>query len=130
MQANGWIALLKHLPPEQHRSLMVVTRAGREIPVQTLVRIDHEFLAFKGRPAGSQDQGLLFMLPYQNIDYINFQRLVKDEECEELFGTLTMPLPAQPGLVIAAGPLPELIPNEVIAELESLPTPVEAESAA
>jgi hypothetical protein len=93
MHQSAWVALLRHIPPEQYDQLAVVTTSGTEICVQGILRIEQEFLAFKGRLAGSQDAGRLFFLPYERIDYLGFQRPVKDAEFAEMFGGLTISPP-------------------------------------
>jgi hypothetical protein len=91
MRGCVWAALLRRIPPEQHNILMLVTRCRIEIAIQNILRIDDEFLAFKGRLAGSQDAGRLYFIPLDNIDYFGFNRPVKDEEFVELFGDFQSP---------------------------------------
>src|SRR3954467_2670779 len=100
MRSSVWAALLRVIPPEQHNILMVVTGSGTEITVQTILRIDDEFLAFKGRLAGSQDAGRLYFIPLKNLDYFGFNRTVKDEEYAEMFGNLQLPPPDAPPTVV------------------------------
>ena len=89
----SWAALLRQIPADQHDTLMVRTVNGTEIAVQTMLRIDYEFVIFKGRLAGSQDTGRLFILPFNNIEYFNINRAVKDEEYNTMFAALAMPDP-------------------------------------
>jgi len=111
MHGNAWASLLKHVPAEMHEQMMLVTVGGTEIALSTVLRIDHEFVAFKGRLSGTQDQGRLFFMPFQNIDYLGFQREIKDEKYHEVFGNLVVPPPLQSAPValtaeVAALPLP------------------------
>jgi hypothetical protein len=128
MQSAAWAALLRHIPPEAHGNLMVVTLSGTEIALQSILRIDHEFLAFKGRLAGSQDAGRLFFLPFAQIDYLGFQQPVKDTEYQEMFGTLEVPAPVAP-LPATALPDPlataEADPEPPAPAPEAAPEPVE-----
>jgi hypothetical protein len=80
MLSQPWIALLKKLPAEEHNQLMVVTTAGLEMSVQTILVFEGDCLIFKGRLSGSQDAGRLFYVPYDRIDYIAFSRVVTEEE--------------------------------------------------
>jgi hypothetical protein len=91
MHPGAWAALLRHIPKAVHDQLALVTTGGREITVQSFLRIDHEFVALKGRLAATQDAGRLFLIPYAQIDYLGFQREVKDAEYQEWFGSLVMP---------------------------------------
>jgi hypothetical protein len=95
MHSNAWVQLLQQIPPQLREQLMIVTAAGIEISVNSIMRIDHEFVAFRGRLSGSQDQGRLFFLPYRNIDYVGFQREVKDDQYQECFGNLQVSPPPQ-----------------------------------
>lgn len=110
MQGSAWAALLRHIPGSVHNNLMLVTRSGTEICVQTLLRVDHEFVAFKGRLAGSQDAGRLFFLAFAQIDYLGFQKEVREEAFHEMFDGLQMPAPA-----------PAAPPAEFTAEAEAEP---------
>src|SRR5438270_6097856 len=94
MQGSVWAALLRQVPEREHNKLMVVTSAGVEITVQGFLRIDHEFVALKGRLAGSQDAGRVYFVPYDQVSYLGFLREVKDAEFEAMFGDFTVPVPA------------------------------------
>jgi hypothetical protein len=89
----SWATLLRQIPADQHDTLIVRTANGTEITVQTLLRIDYEFVIVRGRLAGTQDQGRLFILPYANIDYFGVNRLVKDEDFNALFAGVVIPEP-------------------------------------
>src|SRR5258707_796096 len=96
MHNAAWGALLRHIPVEQQSGYMLVTTAGIEIAVQVFLRVESELVVFKGRLAGSQDQGLLFFMPYERIEYIGTTKAVKDTEVSETFGSLTFPEPPEP----------------------------------
>jgi hypothetical protein len=91
MQNAAWEALLRHIPADQQNGYMVVTTSGVEIAVQDFLRIESELLVFRGRLSGSQDQGLLFFMPYARIEYVGTMKAVKDTEVAETFGSLTFP---------------------------------------
>ncbi len=103
MQSSAWAALLRHMPNEIHHNLMVVTRGGTEIAIQAMLRIDHEWVAIKGRLAGTQEAGRVFFVAYDQIDYFGFQQPTTDREFQELFGNLVMP---EPMAVTPAAPRP------------------------
>jgi len=95
MHSSGWVALLRHVPEEQQNQLMLVTAAGTEIAMQCILRIDHEFMAIKGRLAGSQEAGRVFFIPFSQIDYLGFAGEVKESAFHEMFGDLVVPAPPQ-----------------------------------
>jgi hypothetical protein len=93
MRGSAWAALLRHIPAAQHDQLMLVTTAGVEIALYTLLRIDHEFVAVRGRLAGSQEAGRVFLIPYANIAYFGYQKEIKEADFEATFSSLVMPAP-------------------------------------
>jgi hypothetical protein len=94
MQTTMWGWLFRRVPPEQHNQLVVVTRSGTEIAIQALLRVEQDFIAIKGRLSGSQDAGRVYFIPFANIDYFGFQRDVKEEEFDAMFGSGTLTVPA------------------------------------
>src|SRR5690348_14838699 len=106
MAENAWATVLRQIPPEQHNQLMLVTAAGTEIAVQTILQTYPDFIAFKGRLAGSQDAGRLYFLPYQNVDYLGFVREVKDEEFVQMFAALDFGVAAEAAPIPAEAPPP------------------------
>src|SRR5262245_2578993 len=96
MHSSAWVALLKHIPPEHHNRLMLVTSCGIEITVQCFLRIEREFVALRGRLAGSQEAGRVFFVPFAKIDYFGFMQEIKESEFHDLFGTLVLPDPPAP----------------------------------
>jgi hypothetical protein len=123
MRSSVWAALLRQIPPEQHNTLMLVTMSGIEITLQNILRIDDEFLAFRGRLAGSQDAGRLYFIPLNNIDYFGFSRAVKDEEYAEIFGNLQVPPPDAPPTVMIAAPVVAPAPASELPAPEPAPEP-------
>ncbi len=120
----SWATLLRQIPEDQHNQLMLRTANGTEISVQNFLRFDFEFVIFKGRLAGSQDAGRLFILPYSNFDYISINRMVKDEEYNEIFGSVKMPDPdAKPAPAAAAAPAdPTPVPEKQTVADPGLPS--------
>ncbi len=94
MQSTHWISLLKKLPAEVHNQLSVVTVGGTEVILQAILQLEGECLVFKGRLAASQDTGRVFFVPYDQIDYIGFTRLVGEDEFRAWFGDAPAQAPA------------------------------------
>lgn len=107
MQTAMWGWLFRRVPPEQQNQLMLVTGSGTEIAIQAILRVEPDFIAIKGRLSGSQDAGRVFFIPFTNIDYFGFQRDVKEEEFDAIFGagnlTSSAPAPALPAEAPAHG---------------------------
>ena len=107
MQAQTWISLFRHIPPEQHSRFTLVTANGTEIAVQSLLRLEADFAIIKGRLSGSQDAGRVFFIPYASIDTFSFTNPVRETDVNDLFGTLKFDEPEpEPAPVIMAEPQP------------------------
>jgi hypothetical protein len=119
MQDKGWATLLSYIPAERHDGLMLVTRGGTEIAVQTILRVDHQFMALKGRLAGSQDTGRLFFIPFSELDYLGFQKSMREDEFVELFGGLRMPAPDD----VSAAPVALVPPSSAVPPAAEAPPP-------
>jgi hypothetical protein len=120
MQSSVWALLLRQVPAEQHHNLMLVTSGRTEIAIQVILRIDHQFLAIKGRLAGSQEAGRVFFIPYNQIDYLGFQQPVKESEFQEMFGSLDIPAPHEAAPAPAEAPR---APSALVPELTPAPAP-------
>lgn len=122
MHDAGWVKLLSHIPPHEQSKLMLVTTSGTEIAIQSLLRLDPECMALRGRLAGSTDSGRVFFVPYSHIDYFGFQQPLKEAEFHELFSNLELLSAAQADSPTA----PSSAPPEAVATAppaSSHPTP-------
>ncbi|HTU90833.1 MAG TPA: hypothetical protein VMF69_12210 [Gemmataceae bacterium] len=109
MHDAAWVKLLRHIPSGEQSNLMLVTTAGTEIAIQCLLRLDPQWLALRGRLAGSTDAGRVFFVPYSHIDYFGFQQPLKEAEFHELFKSLE-------SLAAEAQPHPPSAPPPAAAE--------------
>ncbi len=96
MQADVWKALLLRIPAEQMDNLMLMTAQGTEINVQALLRMEEEWMVLRGRLAGSNEGGRTFVLPYEHLDHVGFQRPLSDAQVQALFGAAPAAVPAPP----------------------------------
>jgi len=116
MQNVAYATFLRHLPQGHFDSLAIKTLGGTEILIQTILRVDHEFVALKGRLAATQDAGRVFFIPYRQIDHLFYQKEVKDEEFSAVYDSLRMP---DPGMV----PPPASAEAPAVAEAAIEPEP-------
>lgn len=99
----AWERLLGQIPAKEQDGLMLMTNTHTEIAIQSILRLDADFLMIKGRLAGSQDAGRVFFIPYAHIDHLGFYRAVKDTEFDEMFAGLNAP-PPLPAIAVAPEP--------------------------
>lgn len=85
MQASGWIHLLRRIPAHQVQNLSLVTTNGTELSIQNVVRIEEEVVLVRARVSGSSDAGRAFFIPYDQINYLGFQKPIKEDELRAMF---------------------------------------------
>jgi hypothetical protein len=100
MQSASWIALLRRIPANLHDGMILSLTTGSEVVVQRFVKLDADVAILRGRMAGTQDNGRLVILPYNNFIAINFTRRLSDEEVEAIFGKNTQAFAA--GMALSA----------------------------
>jgi hypothetical protein len=85
MQNSSWIALVRLIPAALHNQLALVTTIGLEIAVQDVFRLEEEYMVVRGRLAGTTDSGRIFLVPYDQVNFIGLQKMLKEQEIEALF---------------------------------------------
>ncbi len=127
MQAELWKVLLRRIPEKLVDNLVFKTANGPEVNVQTILRMEEDIIILRGRIAGSNDTGRIFLFPYDHLDHIAFQRPLSDEQLQETFGIAptaaaapTLPEPSQPE---AAPPLADPAPPAAAPAAAPPPAP-------
>lgn len=87
MQTAVWMHLFRRIPEHQQNLLVLVTSTGLEIMVQSLLRLEMEFVVLRGRLAGSTEAGRIYFLPYDQISNLAINQLLKENEVHALFGS-------------------------------------------
>lgn len=85
MQNSTWIDLLQRMSPEQHAQLVITTNNGTEIYIQSLFRIENEYLAMRARMGGSSDLGKTYIVPFNQIHYLGFREDLKEAVVQAIF---------------------------------------------
>lgn len=85
MHGQAWIPLLRRIPPEQVERLCLVTTAGTELSLQSIVRMEEDFLVVRARISGSSDTGRAFFIPYDQVNFLGFTKAVREEDLLALF---------------------------------------------
>src|SRR5262249_45616233 len=104
MDNASWIGLLRLIPPAQQENLLLMTTRGIGLAVQGLTRLEKDYVVIRGRLMGSTDEGGgFFFVPYDNILYLSFQKMVKQQEILTMYGN------AEPGsgVTVPAAPAGE-----------------------
>jgi hypothetical protein len=116
MQSLGWINLLRLMPSELQETLLITTANGLELNIQSIIRMEMEYLVFKGRQAASTEAGRIYFVPYDQITFVNFTRTMKDSEVNALYGATP-----QQGFTAIPQPRPPVDEMEPMADDEPAP---------
>jgi hypothetical protein len=97
---------------------MITTDGGIDISLQSLLRLEDQFLLARGRLAGTTDAGRIFCVPYDRMVSLSFTREMKDARVRDIFGDLLIPVAAA-----APEPAPESPAPAAPAKVEEPPPP-------
>lgn len=110
MQATNWINFFRRIPLNLHDSVALTMMSGAEIVLQTLIKIDADFLVVRGRMAGTTDLARVVVVPYSMLLTVAFNRRMSDAEAKQIFAGGGVPLAAEepaPAVDEAAAPAAE-----------------------
>ena len=82
MKNTDWIDLVRLIPDDQHNKLVVTTLTGVDLNVEIILRMEEQYIVFRGRISGITDEGRVFFVPYRQIDYMQINRQVKEAEIQ------------------------------------------------
>ncbi|HEV8062762.1 MAG TPA: hypothetical protein VGP68_22975 [Gemmataceae bacterium] len=122
MQSAAWKAIFNRVPREHHEIMMVVTSIGIEINVKSIQLLEPDYVVIRGRLGGTTDAGRLFFVPYDQINYITFNKEIREQQVAEMLGVDAppprAPIPEGDAVKAAAEAAAEV-------EKEAAPTPTE-----
>lgn len=99
MTRDEWMTMFRGFPEAEHNRLVLVLQNGAEISIDTVFRFEPHFLILRGRVGGTIDEARGFFIPYSEMVYVRFERVMKLEELNEMFalanGETGLPLPAE-----------------------------------
>jgi hypothetical protein len=121
MLGPSWVALFRQIPAHLHDVLVMSTATGAEIVLQKILVMEADYFVFRGRMSGSQDGGLVIILPYDQICNVAFNKRMLEPEVLEIFGNSS-------GFVAAAAVAPT--PNGVAANGDGPTEPAKMETTA
>jgi hypothetical protein len=108
MQSAAWKAIFNRVPREHHEIMMVVTSIGIEINVKTIQLLEPDYVVIRGRLGGTTDAGRVFFVPYDQINYITFNKEIREEHVADMLGLERPPpkAPMQEGDAVRVAPEP------------------------
>jgi hypothetical protein len=96
MQSAAWAELLRLIPPALRENLSLTTATGAEIALQNIVLADRDYLVIKGRVTGTTDGIGLFIIPFDRLSHLTFQKSVSEADVRALFEGAGQAPPAAP----------------------------------
>jgi hypothetical protein len=94
MLGPAWVSLLRRVPADMHGTLAFVLTTGAEVVVQSIVRLEHDFIIVRGRMAGSMDTGRVVVVPLDQINFLAFNKKMTEVEAHA-FLAKALPLPGE-----------------------------------
>ncbi len=88
MRRADVVDLIHRLPDQELARVHLVLRAGMNVCIDVVLRLEEHYAVFRGREAGNQDEGRLFFLPFDEIVYAKLERMVRATEVEEWYKDL------------------------------------------
>ena len=64
----------------------MITVTGQEIILQKILVMEEDYFVFRGRMSGSQDGGLVVIMPFDQISNVCFNKRMLEPEVCEIFG--------------------------------------------
>jgi hypothetical protein len=85
VQSAAWTELLRLIPPALRENLALVTSNGAEIALQSIIRAERDYLVIKGRLTGTTEGHGVFIIPFDRLSHVTFQKSVTEAEVKALF---------------------------------------------
>jgi hypothetical protein len=127
MLGLSWIQLIRRIPVDYHDKLAIVTVTGLELVVQSIVRLENEYMVLRGRMAGTNDAGRVLIVPYDQMTFLGFNKRMMDPEIQGIFGPSEFPTHAAAAAAAPAESAPESAPAETPTDQgPAKPAPVQA----
>ena len=86
MSNAEWIELFHVIPLEDHCKLVVVLQNGTEFSVDTLCKLEPNYLVMRGRMGGTIEEARGIFIPYDQMLCLRLERIMKLEEMTAMCG--------------------------------------------
>ena len=86
MEPQEWMEIFARFTPEQQNDLVLVLKNGGEINVDLIVRYEMAYMVVRGRVAGTDNEGRMFFVPYEQLTCMLIDKVTKVTEVQILYG--------------------------------------------
>jgi hypothetical protein len=88
--------LFRRIPSADHARVQMIMRYGKPFSIEVIVRMEETYLIVRGRESGNQDEGRVFIVPYEEIIGLRLERAVKLSEVDDWFSDKPQQLVSRP----------------------------------
>jgi hypothetical protein len=105
--------LLGRIPAESLTKTVLTMRGNNSVTLDAVIVRSDSYMVVRGREAGTNDEGRIFYLAYEDILYIKIDRILKIEDVLLMYGqtapiVVAAPDPFSPSVVEATPPPAEM----------------------
>jgi hypothetical protein len=86
MRNEEWLQMLRLIPESQQNQIVIMLQNGVDLVVETIFRLESNYLVMRGRRGGDVDENRAFFVPYSQMLCFRLERVVKLNELYALFG--------------------------------------------
>ena len=85
MLEAGWLQIVSRIGVENLDNVSLITVTGNELVIQSVFRMEHDFMIVRARTSGTMDTGRCIVLPYAQIDFLAFNKPMSEDAVQKLF---------------------------------------------
>ncbi|HEX3313877.1 MAG TPA: hypothetical protein VHR72_03245, partial [Gemmataceae bacterium] len=85
MLEAGWLQIVSRIGVENLDNVSLITVTGNELVIQSVFRLEHDFMIVRARTAGTMDTGRCIVVPYSQVDFLAFNKAMSEEQVTKLF---------------------------------------------
>ena len=93
--------LLGRIPAENLTKTVLTMRGNNSVTLDAVIVREDSYMVVRGREAGTNDEGRIFYLAYEDILYVKIDRILKIEDVLSMYGK-TEPVAVAPAAVETA----------------------------
>jgi len=113
--------MLGRIPPENLTKTVLTMRGNNSVTLDAVIIRSDSYMVVRGREAGTNDEGRIFFLAFEDILYIKIDKILKIEDVLTMYGqtepiVVAQPDPSSPSVEEATPPPAEMQDPAAIAK--------------
>ncbi|MFO0815425.1 MAG: hypothetical protein U0796_19590 [Gemmatales bacterium] len=88
MTRENWLALFNKIPEKMHDLVVLSLSTGIDVYIQRFLQFGDDSILLRGRLGGTDEGERIFLVPWDELRIIFFNRPVEDEALYQTFGEL------------------------------------------